>query len=442
MADPLQTDSNVTAAGGDQPDELDQRDEARLQGGLKDRNPFKLHPRCGAIGVRAMLFTPSWFSINMGTGITSILLHNLPYQFPGLGIISVVIFVFNLILFLTFLSMSILRYSLYPRIFALMVTHSTQAFFLGTFSMGFSTIVNMIAFVCIPAFGQHFVILAWALWWINAIISLLVGIGVPFAMFNYHNQSLEVLNGTWLLPSVSPIVAAATGGIVADYLPASHARLTLTISYILWGSAFPVSLLIMAVYFHRLAVHHLPPAAAIVSVFLPLGPCGQGAFAILQFSKVIRKLAMETGVGLGAGSTFNPAEQVQMANALYICTIAVALVIWGLGLFWLSIAVLSIIKMASTDGLIFNMGWWGFTFPLGVFTVATTTLGVELQSDALKILGTVFTGCETLLWLLLITRTALRAYDGRMFSSPCLGDIGVNLAAANSCACEKCTRSV
>jgi hypothetical protein len=25
-------------------------------------------------------FTPSWFSVNMGTGITSILLHNLPYN--------------------------------------------------------------------------------------------------------------------------------------------------------------------------------------------------------------------------------------------------------------------------------------------------------------------------------------------------------------------------
>ena len=40
-------------------------------------------------------FTPSWFSVNMGTGIVSILLHELPYQFRGLGIISNIVFRLN-----------------------------------------------------------------------------------------------------------------------------------------------------------------------------------------------------------------------------------------------------------------------------------------------------------------------------------------------------------
>ena len=35
------------------------------------------------------------------------------------------------------------------------------------------------------------------------------------------------------------------------------------------------------------------------------------------------------------------------------------------------------------------MGWWGFTFPLGVLTVATTTLGVEMPSKFFLVLGTV-----------------------------------------------------
>lgn len=118
----------------------------------------------------------------MGTGIVSILLHNLPYQFTGLKIIATVIYVLNIVLFLLFLSASLVRYLRWPRIFILMITHDTQAVFLGTFSMGFSTIVNMTAFVCIPAFGSEFVTFAWTLWWINAVIALLVGIGVPWCM--------------------------------------------------------------------------------------------------------------------------------------------------------------------------------------------------------------------------------------------------------------------
>lgn len=227
------------------------------------------------------------------------------------------------------------------------------------FKVGFATIVNMTAFVGIPAFGQGFVVFAWALWWIDALVSLLVGIGVPFAMFNYHVQTLEAMNGAWLLPVVSPIVSSATGGIIAQYLPPSHARLTLVCSYILWGCGFPIAMLVLALYFHRLAVHHLPPRAAIVSVFLPLGPCGQGSFALLQFSKVIRQLAMETGIGLGNGAMYGQATQIRMADAIYAVSIPIALVIWGIGLFWLVIAVGSIIKIGfSEDRFPFNMGWW------------------------------------------------------------------------------------
>jgi len=204
--------------------------------------------------------------------------------------------------------------------------------------------VNMTAFVGIPAFGQGFVVFAWTLWWIDAFISLLVGIGVPFAIFNYHNQSLEAVTGAWLLPVVSPIVSAATGGIVAQYLPPAHARLTLVCSYIIWGCGFPIAVLVMAIYFQRLAMHHLPPRATIVSVFLPLGPCGQGSFALLQFAKVVHKLADETGVGLGNGSSFDRQSQLSMALAVYAVSLPVALVIWGMGLFWLVIAVGSIIK--------------------------------------------------------------------------------------------------
>lgn len=304
---------------------------------------------------------------------------------------------------------------------------------MGTFSMGFATIVNMTAFVGIPAFGQRFVWLSWALWWIDAVISVLVGMGVPFSMFNYHNQSLEQMTGAWFLPVVSPIVSSATGGIVAQYLPPSQARLTLIVSYILWGTGFPIAFLLMAIYFQRLSVHHLPPRAAIVSVLLPLGPCGQGSFAILQFSKVIRQLATTTGTGLGNASSYDADTQIMMANAIYACTIPVALIIWGVGFFWLVIAVASIIKIGiSTERFPFNMGWWGFTFPLGVFTVSTTTLAIELDSGAFRILGTGLSILETLLWLVLIEETGRRGLQGRLLIAPCLGEVGKSMSSAKN----------
>jgi tellurite resistance protein TehA-like permease len=90
----------------------------------------------------------------MGTGIVSILLHNLPYNGIWLYWISVVAFVLNIALFCLFLFTSILRYTLYPEIWFAMIRHPTQSLFLGTFPMGLATIVNMVVFVCVPAWGE------------------------------------------------------------------------------------------------------------------------------------------------------------------------------------------------------------------------------------------------------------------------------------------------
>ena len=89
----------------------------------------------------------------MGTGIVSILIHNLPYNGTWLYWISVVLFTLNVSIFIAFLILSILRYSIYPDIWRAMIRHPAQSLFLGTFPMGLATIINMIVFVCVPAWG-------------------------------------------------------------------------------------------------------------------------------------------------------------------------------------------------------------------------------------------------------------------------------------------------
>jgi tellurite resistance protein TehA-like permease len=76
-------------------------------------------------------FTPSWYSVTMGTGIVSILLHNLPYNGVWLYWISIVIFAFNVFLFLLFTVISVLRYTLFSGIWTSMIKHPVQSLFLG-----------------------------------------------------------------------------------------------------------------------------------------------------------------------------------------------------------------------------------------------------------------------------------------------------------------------
>ena len=87
------------------------------------------------------------------------------------------------------------------------------------------------------------------------------------------------MTAAWLLPIVSCVVAAASGAIVADILPNIHLALaTILASYILWGIGVPMALMVICIYLQRLMFYKLPPKAMLVSVFLPLGPLGQGGF--------------------------------------------------------------------------------------------------------------------------------------------------------------------
>jgi tellurite resistance protein TehA-like permease len=63
----------------------------------------------------------------MGTGIVSILLHQLPYQFPGLEKISIVIWMVNVVLFLVLFVGSCARYILYPDVFVKVLKHPVQS---------------------------------------------------------------------------------------------------------------------------------------------------------------------------------------------------------------------------------------------------------------------------------------------------------------------------
>ncbi|KZF19114.1 hypothetical protein L228DRAFT_224815, partial [Xylona heveae TC161] len=351
-------------------------------------------------------FTPSWFSVCMGTGIVSILLHNLPYNGAWLYWLSVIVFALNVVLFTVFCVITILRYILYPQLWKAMLLHPAQSLFIGTFPMALATIVNLMVLICVPAWGEWVLTFAWTLWIIDAVISIAICCYLPFLIMHVHETQLSTMTAAWLLPIVTTIVAAASGGIVAGSLTnAQHALGTLVASYILWGTGVPLAMATLVIYFHRLTVHKLPPREVMVSVFLPLGPLGQGAYGIMQLGKVAMKIMPKTHTLVAsAGETF------------YTVGFLVAIIMWGFGLVWFFFALASI----SRSKFPFNMGWWGFVFPLGVYTSATLSFGQELPSRFFDILGNIFTVAVVLLWVVVSVTTVRKALTGEIFFSPCL----------------------
>lgn len=87
---------------------------------------------CHSIKLYLLLHaTAPFLTFLPGTGITSILLHNLPYNATWLYWISVVIFAANVLIFTLLTVLSILRYTLFSGIWSAMLAHPVQSLFLG-----------------------------------------------------------------------------------------------------------------------------------------------------------------------------------------------------------------------------------------------------------------------------------------------------------------------
>lgn len=119
-------------------------------------------------------FSPSWFSVTMGTGIVSNLFVVIPWQADWLHYFAIIFFVLNVALFFSFLAISIARYTIWPQIWNVMIDDPVNSLFLGTIPMGFATIVEMIVFVCVPAWGEWTVWFAFGLWVLDSIVAVAV----------------------------------------------------------------------------------------------------------------------------------------------------------------------------------------------------------------------------------------------------------------------------
>jgi len=359
-------------------------------------------------------FTPSWFSVTMGTGMVALLFKALPFDSIVLYWISVFFFCLNCFLFTLAFVTSILRYILYPEIWPVMIADDTNSLFLGTIPMGFATIVQGWVKLCVPYWGEWSVTVGWAAWIIDAVVSVAVTISLSIILMTTPNpQALHRITAAQLLPIAATVVASGAGTAVVPYLPPDRALGTIIACYVMWGMSTPLALAVLVMYYQRLALHKLPPREVVVSSFLPLGPMGMGGFAIMRLGTVSRIVFPQTEFFQSQGITI-------AGDVFYVLGAFTSLIMWAFGLTWLCFALASIYLSRPFP---FNMGWWGFTFPFGAYAISTIEFGVQMPSLFFRVVGILFAVCVILLWCVVAAGTIRGMVDGRLFIAPCLSSL-------------------
>ncbi|KAH8433154.1 TDT family transporter [Aspergillus melleus] len=369
--------------------------------------------RLDKVGWRRIIlgFGPSWFVMTMGTGVVAILLSVIPFQARWLYYLSIIVFLLNVVLFVLASLLTVLRYAMYPRAWALMMHNPVDLLYLATLPIGFATLIEMWVFICVPAWGYWATILAWVLWMIDTAVSVVTTLFVTFQLIcQPHTDSLDKITAVQIIPIAATIVAAGVGAeISGDLSSITHTRGTIITSYVLWSLGMSMALMILAIYYHRLILHQLPPKELTMSCFLTLGPVGFGGFGIMYLGKV-------SLTAFDATNSFYPLA----GEISYVMGLIVALGLWGFGLLWLVIAFATILKSYPIP---FNMSWWATTFPFGVFCINTIQIGKELESMFFKVLGTVLSVIVVCFWMVTFAGTIREVWHGHVFHVPYLDEL-------------------
>lgn len=352
-------------------------------------------------------FTPNWFTVSMGTGVVALIVSEFPMLKALTWQLGTGLWYFNILLFVLFSVLYSLRWAFYPHEAKQIFQHPSMSLFLGTIPMALATILNGFLKYGQFIYGDTAVQIAQTLWYADVVLALLVAWAVPFAMYRHQEHALQQMTAVWLLPIVACEVAASSGGLLLGHLAAdTHAVAILLGSYVLWGVSVLPAFAILTILMLRLVLHKLPEKELAVSSWLALGPIGTAALALLVLGNQAPTLMASLGLA-------------QLGQFFQQAGILASLILLGFGLWWLGIVVLTTLHHAKQD-LPFNLGWWGLTFPLGVYTLAILNLAQQLNLAFLYAVGYAFAAILMLLWSLVATKTAQGFYQGHLFFSPCL----------------------
>ncbi|EPS32720.1 hypothetical protein PDE_07680 [Penicillium oxalicum 114-2] len=345
-------------------------------------------------------FSSQWFLIPQGTGVIAVILHQLDYQFRGLQVISVIIWIYTIVLLAVGLVLYLLRVFLFPQHVAHEIRDNmSEIACLASISITFTTIIQMTALVLVDFWGPAWGTVAYVLWWITTAMAVFAVMIIPYVFVKVQSPGVKAVPPVILLPLISALTSAAGGGVICRYGALSNDLQVpvIVVSYLEVGLGLPLAMAFSDVFVTRLFDRSFPPLEKIYQDMILCGPFGQGSFA-LQILGVVVAQGRFAQYNSGTFLTAEAARPVAFASQF------VGLLVWGYGTFWFVFACISIghTFLFQPGGLKkshYTISAWSLVFPMGVYTNAAVQLGSIMDSTAFRVWSTIMTIILLIIWI-------------------------------------------
>ncbi|BEK89766.1 TDT family transporter [Nocardia seriolae] len=300
---------------------------------------------------------PNWFAVVMGTGIIANAAATLPLQFVGLRAAATVVWGLASVILIVLAGAWVLHWRRYPDEARGHGMHPIMMQFYGAVPMALMTVGAGTLMLGKDVIGLTAALTVdWVLWSAGTVFGLLTAASIPYRMITRHSFDPDSAFGGWLMPVVPPMVSAALGALLVPYAPEGQARLTMFVLCLaMFGLSLIAALVTITLIWSRLLHHGLPPVGMVATVWLVLGPLGQGVTA--------------------SGALANVAPTVfdqDQATGLQVFSMLFGIPAWGFAMLWLVLAIA--VTWHARKSMPFNLTWWGFTFPLGCCVTGSTAL--------------------------------------------------------------------
>ncbi|KAK1992065.1 C4-dicarboxylate transporter/malic acid transporter [Colletotrichum falcatum] len=346
-------------------------------------------------------FTFAWYTLTMSTGGIALLLGVTPHRFRGLDTIGLVVFLFDIVLIFLITAAMCLRFSLFRKTPAQIITNPSEFLFIPTFFLSIAAALSNVQHYAVPKCGPWLIDTLRVCFWLYFVLTFLLSVGMYHLLFDGRRRlSLDNMTPAWILPIFPVMLAGTLAAFFAPSQPPNQAAAIIVAGLAAQGLGFLISAFMYAIYLSRLMTVGLPVQRP--GMFIAVGPPSFTAAALVALGAQVPRL-FSTADSFVPESLRSVSYLTDMENpgtvalAVRAAALSTAIFLWGLSFWFFSSACLA--TMAGMPDPSFHLSWWSFVFPNVGFVVSTIRIGTALGSEGLLWFADVCTVILVAVWL-------------------------------------------